>query len=157
MEIIKADSAMLSNYEVLTLLNDQKAQRQANEVAGTREVAENLRTVEFEVQKYLDTSPCSTQSPDQIATLKKAFAGYEFMKVELLQILNLRPRTPVELVLVIEEFEQRFHMNDCGPMLAIIKKALPRVDDKILASDLDMGDAEGEVDGEEEEQQEDGV
>jgi hypothetical protein len=51
MEIIKADSAMLSNYEVLALLNDQKAQRQANEVAGTREVAENLRTIEFEVTR----------------------------------------------------------------------------------------------------------
>lgn len=49
MEILKADAAMLSNYEVMTLLNDQKAQRQANEVAGTREAAENLRTVEFEV------------------------------------------------------------------------------------------------------------
>lgn len=50
MEILKADAAMLSNYEVLTLLNEQKAQRLANEVAGTREVAENLRTVEFEVR-----------------------------------------------------------------------------------------------------------
>lgn len=50
MEILKADAAMLSNYEVLTLLNEQKTQRLANEVAGTREVAENLRTVEFEVR-----------------------------------------------------------------------------------------------------------
>lgn len=58
MEIINADSAMLSNYEVLALLNDQKAQRQANEVAGTREVAENLRTVEFEV-----TGNCGSLAP----------------------------------------------------------------------------------------------
>ncbi|KAF9439285.1 hypothetical protein BGZ76_006014 [Entomortierella beljakovae] len=144
MEIIKADSAMLSNYEVLSLLNDQKAQRQANEVVGTREVAENLRTVEFEVQKYLDSSPCSTQSPEQIASLKKAFAGYELMKVELLQIINLRPRTPVELILVIEEFEQRFAIEDCEAMLAIIADALPRDDDE------DMGEAEGD-DGEEQE------
>lgn len=53
MEILKADAAMLSSYEVLTLLNEQKAQRLANEVAGTREVAENLRTVEFEVRFIL--------------------------------------------------------------------------------------------------------
>lgn len=44
---------MLSNYEVMSLLADQKAQRIANEVAGTREVAENLRTVEFEVKRKL--------------------------------------------------------------------------------------------------------
>jgi hypothetical protein len=51
MEILQTNSAMLSNYEVMTLLADQKTQRIANEVAGTREVAENLRTVEFEVKK----------------------------------------------------------------------------------------------------------
>ncbi|KAF9110133.1 hypothetical protein BGX27_006740 [Mortierella sp. AM989] len=147
MEIIKADSAMLSNYEVLALLNDQKAQRQANEVAGTREVAENLRTVEFEVQKYLDTSPCSTQTPEQIAELKKAFEGYGLMKVELLQILNLRPRTMVELILVIEEFEQRFRIEDCEPMLAAITAILPRDDDQVI------GDADGEeLDGNEEQE-----
>ena len=49
MEILKADAAMLSNYEVMTLLSDQKSQRLANHVAGSHEVAENLRTVEFEV------------------------------------------------------------------------------------------------------------
>ncbi|ORZ22782.1 HRDC-like protein [Lobosporangium transversale] len=133
MEIINADSAMLSNYEVLTLLNDQKAQRQANEVAGTREVAENLRTVEFEVQKYLSASPCTTQSPEQIVALKKALSAYELMKVELLQILNLRPKSPVELLLVIEEFEERFTMEDCEAMLRIILESLPRDDDEVMA------------------------
>ncbi|KAF8931994.1 hypothetical protein BGZ47_011587 [Haplosporangium gracile] len=130
MEILQTNSAMLSNYEVMALLADQKAQRIANEVAGTREVAENLRTVEFEVQKYLATSPCSTQSGDQIRELKKAFKDYELMKVELLQILNLRPKSAVELLLVIEEFEERFTLEDCDKMLSIIAKALPRDDDE---------------------------
>ncbi|KAF8950912.1 hypothetical protein CPC16_011508 [Podila verticillata] len=138
MEILKADAAMLSNYEVLTLLNEQKAQRLANEVAGTREVAENLRTVEFEVQKHLNNSPCSTQSPEQIAAFKKAFKGYELMKVELLQILNLRPRTPVELLLVIEEFEERFALDDCEAMLAIIAETLPRDDDNAMEEDGEL-------------------
>ncbi|KAF9192188.1 hypothetical protein BGZ51_006162 [Haplosporangium sp. Z 767] len=142
MEILKVDAAMLSNYEVMALLNDQKAQRQANEVAGTREVAENLRTVEFEVQKYLSTSPCATQSPEQIAALKAAFSKYELMKVELLQILNLRPKSPVELLLVIEEFEERFTMESCDDMLRIIAECLPRDDDEEL----------GEEGGEEEQQ-----
>ncbi|KAG0090933.1 hypothetical protein BGZ93_009076 [Podila epicladia] len=138
MEILKADAAMLSNYEVLTLLNEQKAQRLANEVAGTREVAENLRTVEFEVQKYLNNSPCSTQSPEQIAAFKEAFKGYELMKVELLQILNLRPRSAVELLLVIEEFEERFTLEDCDAMLAIIAQTLPRDDDDAIEEDGEL-------------------
>ncbi|KAG0305267.1 hypothetical protein BGZ98_004399 [Dissophora globulifera] len=142
MEIINANSAMLSNYEVLALLNDQKAQRQANEVAGTREVAENLRTVEFEVQKYLGASPCATQSPKQIAKLKEAFSKFngesqQLMKVELLQILNLRPRSDVELTLVIEEFEQRFDVSSCPEILAIIRDALPRNDDPPAGEDDD--------------------
>ncbi|KAG0230368.1 hypothetical protein BGX31_005865 [Mortierella sp. GBA43] len=137
MEIIKTNSAMLSNYEVLALLNDQKAQRQANEVVGTREVAENLRTIEFEVQKYLGASPCSSQSAEQIAALKKALTGYELVKVELLQILNLRPKSRVELFLVIEECEERFSLDDCDKILEIIAETLPRDDDAPI-------DAEGE-------------
>ncbi|KAG9323264.1 hypothetical protein KVV02_000158 [Mortierella alpina] len=135
MEILKADAAMLSNYEVMTLLNDQKAQRQANEVAGTREVAENLRTVEFEVQKYLSNTPCSTQAPEQIAALKEALGKYELMKVEVLQILNLRPKSPVELLLLIEEFEERFKLEDCEDMLRIIAECTPRDDDEDMEGD----------------------
>ncbi|KAF9427371.1 hypothetical protein BGZ94_005024 [Podila epigama] len=126
---------MLSNYEVLALVNDQKALRLANEVAGTREVAENLRTVEFEVQKYLGNSPCSTQDPDQIGRFKQAFSKYELMKVELLQILNLRPRSAVELLLVIEEFEERFTLAQCDEMLSIIAETLPRDDDEPMAEE----------------------
>ncbi|KAF9950680.1 hypothetical protein BGZ72_007690 [Mortierella alpina] len=140
MEILKADAAMLSNYEVMTLLNDQKAQRQANEVAGTREAAENLRTVEFEVQKYLSNTPCSTQSPEQIAALKKALAKYELMKVEVLQILNLRPKSPVELLLLIEEFEERFRLEDCEDILRIIAECTPRDDDEDMDGDDEAAD-----------------
>ncbi|KAF9909881.1 hypothetical protein EC991_007871 [Linnemannia zychae] len=140
MEILQTNSAMLSNYEVMALLADQKAQRIANEVAGTREVAENLRTVEFEVQKYLAASPCSTQSAEQIAALKKAFGTYELMKVELLQILNLRPKSAVELLLVIEEFEERFSLNDCDEMLRIIATALPRDDDEEMEEEAEAAE-----------------
>ncbi|KAF9154586.1 hypothetical protein DFQ27_007550 [Actinomortierella ambigua] len=132
MEILRNDAALLSNFEVLALLNDQRAQRQANEVHGAREVAENLRTIEFEVQRYLNNSPCATQDPEQIKNLKQAFAGYGLMKVEVLQILNLRPRTPVELVLIIEEFEERFSVEDCEKMLELITTALPRDDDEVM-------------------------
>ncbi|KAG0044619.1 hypothetical protein BGZ83_010161 [Gryganskiella cystojenkinii] len=112
---------MLSNYEVMTLLSDQKAQRLANHVAGTHEVAENLRTVEFE-------------SPDQIEALKLALKEFQLMKVELLQILNLRPRSNVELYLCVEEFEGRFEKRKVeatqAQILAIIKEFLPRDDDE---------------------------
>ncbi|KAG0338739.1 hypothetical protein BG004_007100 [Podila humilis] len=143
MEVLKTNAAMLSNYEVLALLNEQKTQRLANEVAGTKEVAENLRTVEFEVQKYLNSSRCPTQSKDQIGAFKEAFKPYGLMKVELLQILNLRPRIPVELLLVIEEFEERFTLQDCDRMLAIIAETLPRDDDdEEEEEDEAMDDAE---------------
>ncbi|KAK3842062.1 MAG: DNA-directed RNA polymerase III subunit RPC9-like protein [Linnemannia gamsii] len=141
MEILQTNSAMLSNYEVMALLTDQKAQRIANEVAGTREVAENLRTVEFEVQKYLTATPCATQSAEQIVALKKAFGAYELMKVELLQILNLRPKSAVELLLVIEEFEERFSLDDCDEMLRIIATALPRDDDEEMEEEEVAEDA----------------
>ncbi|KAF9585434.1 hypothetical protein BGW38_002420 [Lunasporangiospora selenospora] len=142
MEILKANAAMLSNFEVLTLLKDQKALRQANEVAGAREVAENLRTVEFEVQKYLNDTPCSSQTSEQILSLKRALSKYELMKVELLQILNLRPKSAVELLLVVEEFEERLSLEDCDEIVRIISETLPREDDDVEMEE--NGDVEGD-------------
>lgn len=61
------------------------------------------------MQKYLAASPCSTQSAEQIRELKREFKGFELMKVELLQILNLRPKSAVELLLVNADDYYYYH------------------------------------------------
>jgi hypothetical protein len=50
MEVVEARAALLSNYEVLQLLNERmEAQKQRQKEYPNTEYAENLRTIQFEV------------------------------------------------------------------------------------------------------------
>ncbi|KAF5319978.1 hypothetical protein D9611_011043 [Ephemerocybe angulata] len=130
MEVINARSALLSNYEVLTLLKELESEHLARTKAIQRikkedeasgkgvipgnnttvvETSENLRTVEVEAIGYLgaDYLPTSGQTPEGITKLVKALEPYELTKTEKLQIVNLAPTTPVELYVIVEELEDR--------------------------------------------------
>jgi hypothetical protein len=50
MEVVNARAALLSNYEVLQLLNERmETQKQRQKEYPNIEYAENLRTIQFEV------------------------------------------------------------------------------------------------------------
>ncbi|KAI0345618.1 hypothetical protein BDW22DRAFT_1426287 [Trametopsis cervina] len=130
MEVINQRSALLSNYEVLTLLRELASDHLAKartalkikkeeETAGgssarthvvPEEVLENLRTIEVEAIQYLsaDYQPTASQSEAGIAQLTRSLAVYELTKAEKLQIVNLAPVEPVELYVIVEELEDRF-------------------------------------------------
>ncbi|KAG6919401.1 hypothetical protein DXG01_006284 [Tephrocybe rancida] len=131
MEVVNSRSALLSNYEVLSLLRELESDHLARaktalrvkkeeEAAGMPprpaggdsvfgEATENLRTVEIEAIQYLsaDYLPTSRQSSEGITKLVKDLASYELTKAEKLQIVNLAPTMPVELYVIVEELEDR--------------------------------------------------
>ncbi|TEB39978.1 hypothetical protein FA13DRAFT_43680 [Coprinellus micaceus] len=129
MEVVNPRSALLSNYEVLTLLRELEADhltrskamqriKKEEEANGTLvpghnttvvETSENLRTVEVEAIQYLgaDYLPTSGQTAEGITKMVKALEPYELTKAEKLQIVNLAPTTPVELYVIVEELEDR--------------------------------------------------
>ncbi|KAL1742045.1 RNA polymerase Rpb4-domain-containing protein [Schizophyllum fasciatum] len=136
MEVVKARSALLSNYEVLSLLRElesdflarsktavriKKEEEAAGGIGSTRpkvaggkdptvvEISENLRTIEVETIQYLsaDYQPTSAQSPDGISKLVKALEPYGLTKAEKLQIVNLAPTNIIELYVIVEELEDR--------------------------------------------------
>ncbi|TFK48772.1 hypothetical protein OE88DRAFT_1646877 [Heliocybe sulcata] len=129
MEVINPRSALLSNYEVLTLLRELESDHLAKTktalrikkeeealgkpVTGTSaiedETCENLRTVEVEAIQYLtsDFQPISAQSDAGITKLVKDLEPYGFTKAEKLQIVNLAPTEAVELYVIVEELEDR--------------------------------------------------
>lgn len=125
MQIKTVRSALITNYEVLRLLEEsQEAQKQVQKADQSVEYPEHLRTVQFEVifffffstkcnitricsfnivcqlTEYLKETPCSTQTPEQIKHFMDALSKYELTKAEKLQILNLRPKSTVEIYLV---------------------------------------------------------
>ncbi|CAO0798175.1 unnamed protein product [Mucor circinelloides] len=130
MQIKSVRSALITNYEVLRLLEEsQEAQKQVQKRDPSVEYPEHLRTVQFELTEYLKETPCSTQAPEQISNFMKAMSKFELTKAEKLQILNLRPKSTVEIYLLIEECEERFTEEDLEQMLSSIIHTLPRDDD----------------------------
>ncbi|CAO3653078.1 unnamed protein product [Mucor hiemalis] len=148
MQIKTIRSALISNYEVLQLLEEsQEAQKQVQKVDPSVEYPEHLRTIQFELTEYLKETPCSTQSPEQLANFLELMSRYELTRAEKLQILNLRPKSTVEIYLIIEECEERFSEEDLEEMLNNIITSLPRDDDYEEEEEEEgEGEGEGEVD-----------
>ncbi|KAL0074685.1 HRDC-like protein [Phycomyces blakesleeanus] len=144
MKITNACAALLSNYEVMALLDErQNIQIELQRNDASIEYPENLRTIQFEVTEYLKTSPCSTQTPAQLKDFLDALKPFKLTRAERLQILNLRPKSAVEIYLIIEECEERFSEDDLENMLNIIITTLPRDDDEVEEEEAEEGE-EGE-------------
>ncbi|CAL1713587.1 unnamed protein product [Somion occarium] len=117
MEVVNQRSALLSNYEVLTLLKELESDHLARtrtalrikkeeEAAGLprnhvpqEEVLENLRTIEVEAIQYLsaDHQPSLKQTDASISQLTRSLSRFDLTKAEKLQIVNLAPTEAVEL------------------------------------------------------------
>lgn len=125
MEVLNARSALLSNYEVLSLLRELDTKhiektrlelKKIKEEPGSKaplippsEVSENLRTVEVEAIQHLsaDYQPTGRQTEAGIVNLTQSLSAYDLTKAEKLQIVNLAPTQPVELYVIVEELEDR--------------------------------------------------
>ncbi|PBK76678.1 hypothetical protein ARMSODRAFT_238649 [Armillaria solidipes] len=132
MEVVNARSALLSNFEVLSLLRELESDHLARtktalrikkeeEAAGVIssivpgekhpsnvEVIHNLRTIEVEAIQYLSAEyqPTKSQTEQGITRLVKDLDKYALTKAEKLQVVNLAPTLPVELY-IVEELEDR--------------------------------------------------
>ncbi|KAI0763527.1 HRDC-like protein [Trametes elegans] len=163
MEVLNHRSALLSNYEVLSLLKELESDHLARtktalrikkeeEAAGLPpkhlappdDVCENLRTVEVEAIQYLsaDYQPTTAQSPEGITQLTRALGQWDLTKAEKLQIVNLAPTEPVELYVIVEELEDRFgdHMDT---ILSAVKASLS--EPPSVNGTSNYGVAQGEV------------
>lgn len=117
MEVVGENVAMLSNYEVLSLLKDLR--KVANQ-------PKSIATISYEAIKYLEQMPCKDQSPEVIKSFMTALLPYNFTKAEKLQLLNLRPSSVVELQLILEELDERLKSEDeIEKLLEIIQTNIP--------------------------------
>ncbi|PAV16848.1 dna-directed rna polymerase iii subunit rpc9-like protein [Pyrrhoderma noxium] len=161
MEVVSARSALLSNYEVLTLLKElegdqlsrqktalrikkEEEERAANKLTDTatiqtnarvqESICENLRTVEFEAIQYLEAEyqPTRSQSPGAITQLIKALGKYDLTKAEKLQIVNLAPQQLVELYVIVEEIEERLGHSVMEEIIGLVKSSVYNPDPEVV-------------------------
>ncbi|KAI7829997.1 RNA polymerase Rpb4-domain-containing protein [Kickxella alabastrina] len=148
MEVINRQEALLTNYEVLLVLQEEDERHKAQQSSGQGRYPENVTTLKFEALQYLNNTACTTQSVEQISELKRQLEEYELTKAEILQIINLRPKTLVEFHFIIEECGERFGAEDLEQLVEIVAAALPR-DDEEGEDAEEEGDDEGAMDVEE--------
>ncbi|KJZ80188.1 hypothetical protein HIM_00038 [Hirsutella minnesotensis 3608] len=147
MRIVEAQSAVLTNYEVLQHLEDQRRRYKQ----GKRRGPPNLETVVRELLGYLDTAPGplsqkpTTYSPRCITQLLERLRPFELSKGEVVMILNLRPADVVALNTIIEEMVERFSDEQQQEMVDIIAQVLgsfgPAEESAKDAGDVEMDDA----------------
>ncbi|KAI8922791.1 HRDC-like protein [Entophlyctis helioformis] len=124
MDVVDHCSALLSNYEVLTLMKTNFAKHNSTAPRQSAFI-QDLRTIEYEVIKYLEASPVAGQSPDQIQGALAELKSWKLTKAEKLMLINLRPTTRVEVSAVLEECETRLNDDELGQLLEILDRHLP--------------------------------
>lgn len=126
----------LSNYEtylVVKQLHDTNNEREIGKRGkkGQNRTLEHcnygLNTVTYETLKYLELTPCIEQNQDILISFYKEVKKFDLKKTELLQILNLRPTTPVELQLIIEDSETRLTEAQSNELIDLIRTQLPPI------------------------------
>ncbi|CAF3215727.1 unnamed protein product [Rotaria sp. Silwood2] len=124
----------LSNYEtylVVKQIHDTNNEQENNKRGkkGQNRTLEHrnygLHTVTYETLKYLEQTPCIEQNPDILRQFYNEVKKFDLKKNEILQILNLRPTTPVELQLIIEDSETRLSETQSNELIDLIRTQLP--------------------------------
>lgn len=90
---MKDCSEYLSNYEVLDLLKNIKTNKKQKKQS-------QLATITYETIRYLEETPCAKQTPEKIQQFLKSCKTYKLSKCEKLTLLNLVPKTALEIQLV---------------------------------------------------------
>lgn len=122
MEVLKDCSAYLSNYEVLHMLQNIKSNKK-------QKMTQNqLATITYQTIRYLEDTPCKRQSPEKIREFLEAMAPFNLTKCEKLTLLNVCPKTPLEIQLIVEDSEDRLNDEEIDSLLQIIANYLGEED-----------------------------
>ncbi|CAL9244656.1 unnamed protein product [Arabidopsis halleri] len=112
MKIVKANAGALTNFEVLDFLNSRGASKDT-----TRVIAPIARS-EYKVYDYLVETAASTQTRESVTKFADKCKDFKVAKAEILNIINLRPSSIVELLPIIET-------PDHQALLELVKDLLP--------------------------------
>ncbi|CAF4958698.1 unnamed protein product [Pieris macdunnoughi] len=121
MEIINANTAFLSNFEVMQILQQLKDNTQKKH---KREAS--LATVTYETVRYLQDTECQHQSSEKIRNFLESIKSFKLTKLEKLMMINTPPRTELEIQLIVQESEERLSENDVKQIIGAANENFPQ-------------------------------
>ncbi|KAJ3644848.1 hypothetical protein Zmor_022549 [Zophobas morio] len=119
MEIVNANSATLSNFEVMKHLQKVKDSRKKHKG--------QLATITYETLRYLENTPCAQHSPEAMTQCLRELDGFNLNKNEKLMLINSPPTTALEIQLMIEESEERLSEEQVQKILTIMIQYFPHI------------------------------
>ncbi|KAM0059189.1 putative RNA polymerase subunit RPB4/RPC9, HRDC-like superfamily, Rpb4/RPC9 superfamily [Helianthus debilis subsp. tardiflorus] len=101
MKILKENAGPLTNFEVLDFLRSRGAAKDPTRVLAS------VAPSEFKVYDYLERTAASSQTKESITEFAAKCKPYKLTKSEIINIVNIRPSSSVEIYPLIENLEAR--------------------------------------------------
>ena len=151
---------MQKQKQIPELLDSTAANKVHNEIRSKehREALRDRNWVTKKVTHYLSTTAAADQQSErchellrQLDAKARTDPSWELMPLEKLQILDCRPSSPAELLLIVERCQERFDEKGISEFLALIDEYLPSA----FEEEEDDEDDDDEDDDEDDEKEED--
>ena len=120
MQVLEKREGVVTNHEVLGLIAARRrratTRRSARSCRGARRTApavtqwrsqQEVRAITRRVIEYLEQGCAADQSRESIAEFMRAMEPFGLTQAEVLNLVNTRPRSLVEVHLIVEECEER--------------------------------------------------
>ncbi|XP_015888122.3 uncharacterized protein LOC107423117 [Ziziphus jujuba] len=118
MKILKENAGVLTNFEVLNFLRSKGASKDPTRVLA------DVAPSEYKVYDYLAGTAACNQTRENVEEFFEKCKKYDLAKAEVLNILHLRPTTPVEIDLIVEHCEMRLG-DDVEELIEMVAEVLP--------------------------------
>ncbi|GKV19659.1 hypothetical protein SLEP1_g29888 [Rubroshorea leprosula] len=141
MKIKAANAGALTNFEVLDFLRSRGASKDPTRVIVP------VAPSEFKVYDYLVETAACNQTREHINEFLEKCKKYSLAKAEVLNIINLRPSSLVEIDPIIEQSEKRFEEQLEG-LVNLVAEVLPtgstqpKPEEEIEEENVEMADGE---------------
>lgn len=120
---VNANAGFLSNYEVMKHLQMIKDNTHKQQIRGG-----SLATVTYETLRYLKgTTDSKKQTAPGIKKYLDLLKEFKLTKSEKLMMVNIPPKTELEIQLIVQESEERLSEEDVQKILNITKQCFPLV------------------------------
>ncbi|XP_039682727.1 DNA-directed RNA polymerase III subunit RPC9 [Medicago truncatula] len=139
MKILEENAGALTNFEVLDFLRAKGASKDPSRVLA------KVAMSEYKVYDYLVKTPAGSQTRESVKEYFTAIKQHDLSEAEVLNVLNIRPASEVEIYHIIEDCEERFPDEEVTEIVEKVGNTLPAPPDKATPEEITKGDEETET------------